>query len=84
MCFSGSFSSAASTGFLLFTLGQTFVATSFSIYHSTLLLCYMTVSEWLTLRPLVLRPWLLPWPDTAETAPDAKPELSHRLSLTCL
>lgn len=72
MCFSGYFSSASRTGFLLFTLGQTFVATSFSIYHSTLLLCYMTASEWLTLRPLVLRPWLLPWPDAAETAPGCK------------
>lgn len=53
-------------------VGTDFVATSFSTYHPTLLLCCMTASEWLTLRPLLLQPCLLPWPDTAETAPGYK------------
>ena len=70
--FLGLLFSASSTGFLLSTLGQTFVAASFSAYHPTLPLCCMTASEWLTLRPLVLQPWLLPWPDTAEIAPGYK------------
>ena len=62
-------------------VGTDFVATSFSTYHPTLLLCCMTASEWLTLRPLLLQPCLLPWPDTAETAPGYKARAFSSLML---
>lgn len=56
-------------------LSSLHIGTDFCCYFIFYIPSYsslVTASEWLTLRPLVLHPWLLPWPDTAETAPGCK------------